>query len=123
MEKLIILGAGLIGGIVAKSILPNISDEFSDIYFFDNDINKQGKNIYGYYVLKDTEYYELHKQDCSLIIATDFWREIFNECKKLGIEQKIIAIFDKYSFNNPTPINCNYKVMGGGIISLVYKNK
>lgn len=114
MKKLIVLGAGSIGGRVAQSILPNISDEFSDIYFFDNDINKQGKNIYGYYVLKDTEYYELHKQDYSLIIATDFWREIFNECKKIGIEQKIIAIFDKYSFNNPIPINCNYKVMGGG---------
>lgn len=113
MKKLIVLGAGSIGGRVAQSILPNISDEFSDIYFFDNDINKQGKNIYGYYVLKNTEYYELHKEDYSLIIATDFWYEIFNECKDLGIEQKIIAIFDKYSFNNSIHINHNFKVTGG----------
>lgn len=49
--ELIIFGAGAIGKRVARDILPNIAGKFSNIFYFDNNINKQdrwGNHFYAY---------------------------------------------------------------------------
>lgn len=112
MKKLIVLGAGEIGQKVAKDILPNMLEEFEDVYFFDNDINKQGKKIQGYYILKYIEYSKMIKEECAIIIATDYWREIFEECRNYGVEEKVIALYDKYSFNNYGYVDCGDEFTG-----------
>lgn len=99
MENLIVLGAGAIGTRVARDILPDLSKKFSNVYFFDNDNKKQGKEFEGYQVLTDQEFQKLIVDECALIIATDYWKEMFDDCKNYGVEKKIIAVFDKNSFN------------------------
>lgn len=47
----------------------------------------------------------------SLIIAMDCWQEILKECRLCGVEERIIAIFNKYTKGNPY-MNCQYSQDG-----------
>lgn len=109
MQKLIVIGAGDMGSKVAMDILPEISEKFSEIFYFDNDKKKQGNMISGYQILSSLEYHSFLQKECALIIATDRWREIYDDCKANGVAENIIGIFDKYSFNRYPYLDYGYK--------------
>lgn len=112
MERLIVFGAGKMGEYVAESILPGMEGFYSEIVYFDNDVNRQGKLFYQYYIVTQNEYESLIRQEgISLIIAMDCWQEVLKECRLSGVEEKIIAIFNRHTKGNPYII-CQYSQEG-----------
>lgn len=52
------MGAGCIGKMVCEYVLPEVIEEYEEIYFFDNDEKKQGTYIDNYYILSIEDLWE-----------------------------------------------------------------
>lgn len=99
MKNLVVIGAGNVGECVCTNVLPEIIENYEQIYFFDNNVEKQGKKFNGYLILSRQELINLSKtEECSFIIATDFWREIYKDCEEMYIEKNVIAIYTGLNF-------------------------
>lgn len=98
-KKLIIMGAGNLGRQVCEEVVPMLVEKYDDICLFDNDGNKQGKTIKNYMVIGKKELLELCKyMDCSIIIATEAWKELYLMCCEMGIEEKVVAVCNQMFF-------------------------
>ncbi len=102
MENLIILGAGRIGKLVYQNMLaegaiwPN-----KKIYFYDNDLKKQGSYRYGILVLTYEDFRKMiQTENCEIMLATDYWREMIQVCMELKVENKIVGIYGSYVFDS-----------------------
>lgn len=98
-KTLVIMGAGVIGKKCLEDVVPILDEKFANLYFFDNDKDKQGKKINGYEILGTEELKKtLMQEDVALIIAADKWKELYGTCCEIGVEKNVILICDHYFF-------------------------
>lgn len=101
MKNIIIFGAGKIGRKVCEEVLLIGIDRNTEFYYFDSDPKKQGTYINHIFVLPyDSLIQKINSENCEIILATDYWRELFAVCQTLKIDDKIIGIFNSFSFNS-----------------------
>lgn len=96
MKSLIVMGAGNIGKMVCEYVLPEMIEEYEEIYFFDSDEKKQGTYIDNYYILSIENLREKISRGnigLSFVLATDYWRELYSICKEYGVDENIIAVY------------------------------
>ena len=84
MKKLIIIGAGSVGGFIAYNH-SHLKDQYRVIGFLDDDLSKVGKYVFNYPVLGTTEDV-LSYRDCSFIVGIAFPK----------IKKKIIDKLESY---------------------------
>lgn len=96
---LIIMGAGRVGALISEDVLSVLVEGYDEVYFYDNDIKKQGT-----YIRRGTEYYVLSLQELlfkketeqvSIILATDQWQELCTFCMEHDLYKNIIAVYNK----------------------------
>lgn len=109
MKYLIVFGAGNVGRLVCTNVLAGYINNFDNIFLYDNDVKKQTQILYGYYVLSSKEFNNIiGVDDLKIIIATDYWQEILNECKEKKLMASIIAIYTRFNFNANQYLSMNY---------------
>lgn len=96
------MGAGKVGQLVYDEIM--LGGEVCDeVFFYDNDIKKQGTLFNDVPVLTFEEYLEKVKcKDVRIILASDSWKELYIICRDLCVEDRIIGVYSWKSFaSNP----------------------
>lgn len=104
MKSLIIVGAGKIGKRFYSEILVGgMNQKYKEIFYYDNDPYKQEMYINGVLVLSYAKFAGMiHEEECEIILATDYWKELLKFCKDIGCENKVIGIYSSISFKyNP----------------------
>lgn len=99
MSGLIIMGAGKVGSKVYNEIILGGNIIYNEVFYYDNNVSKQGTYINGIYVLTYDEYKaKIKSKEFDIILAADLWKELLDLCKSLKIEDKIIGIYSGLSF-------------------------
>ena len=112
MEKtLLIWGAGKNGQYVVENIVHLIKSKYSEIVFYDNNSNLWGENVLGYRIVSKSQLLLFKKDELNVIIATELWESVLEDCKKIGIEQCLLTIvsscFNPF-FNIEKQVLCKY---------------
>jgi len=101
MKILVIFGAGTLGKYVIEEAMAYTLEEYENVYFFDNNKSLWGTMISGIEVISEEKVIGLSKiGTLDVVIATDYWREILNQCNSLGLNQNIIEIVTRKTAEN-----------------------
>ena len=89
---LIIFGAGLNGRYFLKNCFNSLSLDYDKVFFYDNEASFWGQQIDGVEVLPYKAFCSLSLEDgISIVLASENWREMLDQCRSLGIDHKVIG--------------------------------
>lgn len=89
---LLIWGIGEIGKYVIDNIVPFIQENYLKVLLYDKNSEMWGQYINGFSVVSEMQLLELDKCELDIIIATNYWESVQEDCMKNGLNQCILTI-------------------------------
>lgn len=121
MKILVICGAGALGKYIIRDVMAYMLEAYEDIFYFDNNKTLIGTMVSGIEVISERKLVELSQTgSLDIVIATDNWREILEQCNTLGLNQNIVEIVTRKTFENYRYLNKSFAQDGEDLFLMSY---
>ena len=121
MKILVICGAGALGKYIVKEVMPYTLESYKRVFYFDNNKTLIGTMVSGIEVISEQRLLELSQTDSlDIIIATDCWREVLEQCNALGLNRNIVEIVTKKTVENYRYWNKSFSQDGEDLFLMSY---